>query len=186
MSVANNITHSQVAPKGASPVYVDVPGTTTLEPSFSDNSTDINADGQVYVTAYDAPVGQFSLGWVDDNFPVLVTINGGTASSTGTNGTKIDRYEQPGVYIPPAFIAASIEPNIDKVHDPLVACFVTTIPNATAALASKSSGQNNAHEWSAPCKFKADGSGPMIIYEKRASAPTFTSGVFAPNLTAPV
>lgn len=185
MSVANNITHAQVAPKTVTPVFVDVPGATTLDVSFTDNSTDINADGMVYVTAYDAPVGQFNLGWVDDNFPVQVTINGGTSSSTGTAGTKIDRYEQPGTYVAPAFVAASLEPNIDKIHDALVAAFRITIPNATAALAQKSSGQNSTHEWSAACKFKADGSGPLIIYEKLATAPTFTSGVMGVNLTPP-
>lgn len=185
MSVSNNIIHAQVAPKGGSPVFVDVPGTTTLEPSFTTNSTDIPADGSIYVTAYEAPVGQFDLRWVDDNFPVLVTINGGTASSTGTSGTKIDRYEQSGTYLAPAFIAASLEPNIDKVHDATVAAFRTTIPNATAALAQKSSGQNSTHEWSASCKFTADGSGPIIIYEKMATSPTFTSGVMTVNLTPP-
>ncbi|MGB3328217.1 MAG: hypothetical protein WBA46_04630 [Thermomicrobiales bacterium] len=187
MSVANNISHSQVAPKPptGSPTFVDVPGTTSLEPSINANANDILADGMVYVTAYDSPVGQFTINWVDDNFPVLVTINGGTASSTGTAGTKIDRYEQPGVYVPVPFIAASLEPNIDKIHDASVACFVTTIPNATASPASKTSGQQTTHEWSADGRFTADGTGPMIIYEKYATTPTFTAGVIPVNVTPP-
>lgn len=188
MAVINNLQHAQVAPipvSPASPVFVDVPGVVSFETTVTTDSTATQADGQVYLTTYAAPEGSFTLSWIDSSFPVLVVINGGVASTTGTAGTKIDRYEQPGAYVAPAFILSDWNPNVDHGHSPNVAGFRTTLPNATASVASKSSGQDSVHEWSVDGAFTAIAPAPMFIYEAFATAPAFTSGVQTVNLNPP-
>lgn len=185
MAVGYNLNHLQVAPKGASPTFIDVPGSVSWEPSITADSEDVKADGQTYVTVYSAPVGEGDMTWIDFRPDVLATINGGEVSTSGTGPTEITRYEQKGSFTPVPFIIADWVPNQDKNHDSAVAGVRTTVPNATAEPASRSSGQESTQEWTASTKFTPDANDVLIIYEALASEPEFTTGVMSVNLTAP-
>ncbi len=187
MAVGYNLNHLQVAPVPATgaPVFVDVAGVVSWEPSITTENEEVLADGQVYLTAYGAPAGEGDFVFIDSRFAVLGVVNGGMASSSGTGATKIDRYEQPGQYTAPPFIMSDWVPNIDLTHSPLVAGMRTTVPNATAEVATRTSGQQTVFEWTAATRFTAPATGPMIIYEQLATEPTFTGGVTDVNLTAP-
>lgn len=178
MAVGYNLTHLQVAAKQAVPTYIDVPGAMSWEPAITADTEEIRADGAVYTTAYSAPSGEGDLTFIDMKSNVVVVINGGVVSTSGTAPNTITRYEQQGTYVPPAFIIADWVPNIDRGHDPNVAGMRTSVPNATSAPVTRTSGQETAFEWTAATRFTAASTtAPMIIYEWLETAPTFTGGV---------
>lgn len=178
MAVGYSLHHLQGAPVEASPTWIDIPGITTWEPSITADSTPVKADGQTYVTAYASPEGSGNLTFIDANLGVFALLNGGTVSSSGTGPTEIERYEQPGQYVPVPFSLSDWVPNIDRGHDPDVAGMRTTVPNATAAPVTRTSGQETIFEWTAATTFYGIDPDPMIIYEKLATAPTFALEVF--------
>jgi|SRR6185437_3905660 len=184
-TVSYNTQHVQVGLVGATPTFVDVPGSVDWEPTISASPTPVKADGTTYYTAYASPDLSGDLTWIDGNSAVLGIINGGTVSSSGTAGTVIDRYEQPGVFVPTDFIISKWEPNVDRGHNPDVAGLRTTTPHTSASPASKSGGQESTGMWTASTNATPVGDDPLIIYEWMATAPVFTAGVMPVNLTAP-
>lgn len=180
MAVGYNEQHIQVATKTGTPTWLDVAGAVSWEPAPSSDTTDIMADGTKYVTAYGSPGGAGDLVFLDLKLPVLAVLNGGTVSTTGTGPTQVEKYVQGATYVPPAIEISSWVPNIDTAHDSTVAGLRTTVLNAQAGLATRSSGQNSEQNWTVPTTFSADsGTNSLIIYEKMASAPAITAGVYA-------
>ena len=186
MTLTYNVNHLQVAPKGATPVYIDVDGAISAEPTISSDKEDVLGDGQVWATIYKSPTGEMTLTWLKTNFAVMAAINGGDVSSSGTGAAAIDRYEQPSAYVAPSVIVSYWEPNVAPDRSPDEAGLRTTIPNATFGVAKKASGQETVGEWSADGSFRGSSTGPMIIYELLASEPVFTAGVMPTNVIAPV
>lgn len=184
MAVTYNLNHVQVSAIEATRTWVDVPGSMSWEPTIETDSEDILADGGVYATAYSAPVGEGDLMWVDIDPAVLALINGGEVSSSGTGAGAIERYEVPYQYVAVPFSLSGWEPNVARDKDPS-AGLRTTAPVATAAPASKSSGQESVGEWTAVTKFRGSEGTPMLVYELLASDPVFTAGVMPVNLVAP-
>ncbi|HEU0165741.1 MAG TPA: hypothetical protein VFQ54_11915, partial [Thermomicrobiales bacterium] len=86
-----NLNHLQVAAKGASPVYKDVLYATTFQPTISQTSTKLKADGKNAVTAWSAADGGGSIGFGSAGTDLMALLTGGTASTSGSAGTLINR-----------------------------------------------------------------------------------------------
>lgn len=180
MAVGFNDQHLQVATKITTPVWLDVAGLISWEPALNADSTDMMADGSKYVTAFAAPTGSGDMVFVDLKLPVLAVMNGGTVTSTGTGATTIEKYIQQITYVAPAIEISSWVPNIDLAHDATIAGLRTTVLNAQCGLAGRSGGQASEQDWTVPTTFNGDTtSSSLIIYEKMATAPVVTAGVYA-------
>ena len=179
-TVTYNLEHAQVALTGTTPTYIDVPGVTTLDATVSSSVAYFAADGSKPYAAWSAPEGGGSLGFAEADFAVLVIINGGTSSSTGTTPAVVERYVQPGTATNPNFILVGYAKNVNGKLTGTAARpgFRIIIPNASAAPASMAMGQETWGEWTAELAFSANAANQMVIYEKMETAPTFTAGIF--------
>lgn len=178
-----NLTHLQVAAKGASPVYKDILYATTAEFPISQDKDVFRADGSAVVTAWSAPSGDGSIGFGSADLDTIAVMTGGTKSTTGSAGTAIDRLEIKGNTTPTAVIFVAWIPNVDG--NSTQAGLRITIPNASASVPSTSYAQESWTEFSSDVGFNPDENGNLLIWESLATAPTFTSGVIPTNLTAP-
>jgi len=184
MAVGFSLEHAQVAPVGASPVHKDIPAVVSWAPSITASRTPLRADASIYANAYGAREGSGDIVFAFLSFDVLVIINGGTKSTSGTGAGAIDRYEQPGASVQPAFIVSGFYRNVATDKNPHQAVRVTT-PVNTAAPASASFAQETFFNWTANTSFTQNDAGTMIIYETMASLPVLTAGVMPVNLAAP-
>lgn len=181
MAVGRNLVHLQVAPTGASPTYLDVPGVMTWDPTINTDTEAVQADGSTYYTAYSAPEGEGDMVFIDFDPDVVAILNGGSIALTGTTPNQVRRYTQTGTYTAPSFIIADWVPNADKFHDTW-AGIRTIAPNVTATPVSRASGQDTTFEWTCSTSFKADGTNRLLMYELLESDPAMTGGLMAVTL----
>jgi hypothetical protein len=181
-TVTYNLEHAQVALVGDTPVYLDVPGVTTMGATVSSSVAYFAGDGAKKYAAWSAPEGGGNIGFAEADFAVLAVINGGTASTTGTTPAIVERYVQPGTSTVTNFILVGYGSNVNGTSDR--AGFRIILPNASAAPASIAMGQETWGEWTADLAFTPDEDDQMVIYEKLESAPTFTGDVFPDPLAA--
>lgn len=175
-TVTYNLEHGQVALLEASPTYLDIPGTTTLEATINSSVSYMAADGAKKYAAWSAPEGGGRVAFAEADFAVIAVLNGGTQSSSGTTPAIVDRYVQPGKAGMTDFILVGYGSNVNPTTDR--AGFRVIIPQASAAPAAPAMGQETWGEWSASLAFTENDDGAMIIYETLESAPTFTGDVF--------
>lgn len=187
MALFRNVQHGQVAPRPvgeANPVFLDISGFTEVNPNTSAESTDIYADGGTYASIFDSPTGDGDFRYVESDFAINVVLNGGAATTSGTSGSTIKRWEQPSESLNPAFILATFMPNVRSESQS--AGIRLTIPNATAGPVNISGSQRNVGEWNAPIRYTKDPvTGYLVIYEDLEAAPTFTNKVMPVNLERP-
>lgn len=178
-SVGYNLNHIQCAvlEDGEPGTWVDFAGSQSWEPSINIDTTDIQGDGQAYVTAYGVPTGEGDFTFIDPSPTNFATVNGGVVSTYGTGANEVTRYEQRAEYIAIPFAISDWVPNIDKGHNPDTAGMRTIVGNATAEPVTRSSGQESTVEWTVATRFTRDAAGNLIVYEWLASEPTFTNGV---------
>lgn len=181
--VGYNLDHVQIAPKSGSPTYTDLKYAMTMDASISQDSSKLSADASKPVTAYSAPEGAGNLTSGQWDADIMAIFTGGTASATGTGGTKIDRLEIKGNTNPPAIIVVGYLPNVDG--QTTLAGTRIILPNAKASVPSGTMDQETWATLSSDLVFDPDANNNLIIYEFLATAPTFTSGVIAANLTPP-
>lgn len=183
MAASFNLEHVEVGPDVDS--TLDVPGSVSLELSISSTANYVSADAEKYAVAWSAPEGSGTLTFVESDFSVLAAVNGGLASTSGAGASLIARYEQPGTALNPTFLLSGFARNMSKKTSAFEA-FRVTVPDATAAVATMSLGQETWGNWSLPIAFTDDGNS-MIIYEQLATVPTLASGVMGAdiNIEAP-
>jgi hypothetical protein len=178
-----NLNHLQAATNDGSPTYVDINYATTFEPTISQENDSFRADGQVVITAQGAPEGGGSIGFGSFDTDAFAVLTGGTASSSGSAGTLIDRLEIPADYTAPSVILVAWIPNVDG--NSTSAGLRITVPNAKVNMPSTQFGQETWSEFAADISFAADENDVMLIFEDMATAPTFTAGVIPTNLEPP-
>lgn len=178
-----NLAHGQVAPKTATPTYIDINYMTSLETGVDQDNEYFRADGGVKITAYGAREGSGSLGFGSANLQTIAALSGDTYSTSGTAGTVIDRLEVKGSTSPPSVILVGWIPNVDG--NEASAGLRITLPNAKVAMPSTSFEQESWTEFEADLSFVSDENDVMMIFESLATAPVFTSGVIPTNLVAP-
>lgn len=183
-TVHYNLEHAQVAELGASPTWLDIPGVTTLSTTIDSSVARLAADGSKPYAAWSAPEGSFDGGFAEADFAILAVINGGTASTSGTTPSVIERYEQPGTASNPGFALSGYAKNVNDAVG--MAAFRVTIPQATASPAAPSFGQETWGEWSFSGAMTPTDDDVLIVYEKLETEPQFTDGVMPVNLVAPV
>lgn len=183
MVTAYNLQHLQVAAAGASPTYSDVNYATTFEPTITQDSETLNADGRKAIIVQGAPEGGGTIGFASAELDTIAIMTGGTVSTSGTAGTLIDRLEFKGSTVAPTVIYSAWLPNVDPNSD--MAGLRVTLPAATTSVPSVQFGQETWSEFSADIGFVANDDDVMMIWESVATAPTFTNGVMPVNLTAP-
>lgn len=186
MALTYNLEHNEVGPtKNAT---VDVAGAITMTLSIASSPAYLNADAGKYAVAWSAPEGSGSLTFAESDDDVLAVINGGRLSTSGTAGTLINRYEQPGTATNPQFLISGFARNMSPTTRTAFPAFRITVPAASASPATMSMGQETWGEWTANLGFVADGNNTLIIYEHMASVPVLTAGVMGAtiNLTPPV
>ncbi len=181
-----NLQHAQVMSLvGTGNSWLDIPGVTTLTPSASSSPTFFSADGEKKYVAYPAAEWSLSYGFAEGDFALLAVINGGEVSTSGTPGTdEIQRYEQPAAAANPPFALSGYAPNINDAVK--MAGFRVTFPQVKSAPAFPAMGQETWGEWTGEGALSPDTNGIAVIYETLEAEPTFTNGVYAPNLEAPV
>src|SRR5690606_21905837 len=108
-----NVNHFQVAAKGETPTYKDVPSVISWEFPISQDSEILRPDGKAAVTAQGAPEGGGSLSFASIDLAMMAVMTGGDLSESGTAGTRITRMEVPSDYNPPALIGVGWVPNVD-------------------------------------------------------------------------
>jgi hypothetical protein len=178
-----NLKHGQVAAKTVTPTYSDINYITTAEFPISQESDTLRADGAAAVVAQSAPEGGGSIAFASIDLDTMAVMTGGTASSSGSGGTLIDRLEIPSDYTPPAVILVFWIPNVDG--NSTSAGLRVTIPNAKLTMPSGTFGQESWSELTADLSFVGDENDVMLIWEDLATAPTFTAGVIPTNLEPP-
>lgn len=181
--VGYNLKHGQIAARGTSPTYVDLPYTQTIDASIAQNSDKLPADGAKVVTAYSAPEGSGSLTMGMFHLTTQAMMTGGTASQSGTAGAAISRLEIKGSAQPPALIGSFWIPNIDG--NLAAAGLRVTLPNCKFSVPSGTFDQETFVSVSADLSFDPDANDVLIIYEELATAPAMTLGVMPTNLVAP-
>ena len=182
-AVLYNLKHLQVAPKTVTPTYTDLLYAIDFDASISQDNEKLRADAAAVVTAYGAPegAGSITFGYLD---PVtLAILTGGTASTTGTAGTVIDRLEIMGDSNPPAIIVVMWAENVDGNADS--AGIRITLPNAKASVPSGTYGQESFANQSADLTFDPDENGVLMILEFPVTAPVFTGDTIPTNLEPP-
>jgi hypothetical protein len=178
-----NLQHLQAAANDGSPTYIDINYATTFEPTITQESDTFNADAQKAITAQGAPEGGGSLGFGSFDTDAFGVLTGGTASTSGSGATAIDRLEIPADYTPPSVILVAWIPNVDG--NSTSAGLRVTVPNAKVTMPSTQFAQETWSEFTADFSFVADANDVMLIFEDMATAPTFTAGVIPTNLTPP-
>lgn len=181
--VGYNLKHGQIAARGATPTYIDLPYTQTLDASIAQNSDKMAADGAKVVTAYSAPEGSGSVTVGMFNLTTQTMMTGGRSSQSGTAGTAISRLEILGSSQPPALIGSFWIPNIDG--NLAAAGLRISLPNCKFSVPSGTFDQETFVTVSADLSFDPDANDVLIIYEELATAPVFTLGVMPTNLVAP-
>ncbi len=184
-TVGYNLNHVQVAAVNVSPVYSDVPGAIGFDPTIDQNSDKLRGDGASLETAYGAAEGSGSMEWAYATPAVMAIMTGGTASTSGTGGTLIDRLEIKGNTNPPAVILVGWIPNISSKTYADSAGIRVTLPNAKVSVPSFATGQETFTTVTADLNFDSDSNGNIMIIEWPKTAPTFTLGVIPTNLTPP-
>lgn len=182
-TVGYNLKHGQIAARGATPTYIDLPYVMTVDATVTQNSDKMAADGAKVVTAYSAPEGggSFTMGQIALDNQAMMT--GGTVSTTGATATAIDRLEVKGSSQPPALIGSFWVPNIDG--NLISAGLRVTLPNVKFSVPSSTFDQETWANVSADMSFDPDENDVLIIYEELATAPVFTADVMPVNLTPP-
>lgn len=179
-TVHYNFEHAQVAVPATSPVWLDVPGVTTLGITASSSVNYLAADGSKKYAAWSAPEYGFSAGMAEADFAVLAVINNGTAATTGITPGVIETFEVEATAINPQFhfsgYASNVNPNVKR------AGFMVTIPYASAGAAVPAMGQETWGEWTFDGAITPNDDNVVIQYSKLETAPTFTSGVYAVTL----
>lgn len=170
-----NLNHVQVAPKAASPTYVDVNYATTFEATVDQSNEFLRADGGVKVTTYGSREGSGTLGFGSANLSVMGTMSGDTFSTSGLTPNIIDKLSIAGATTPPAVILVAWIPNVDgnSASDGLR----ITLANAKIALPSASYEQESWTEFEADMSFVDNENNVMMVIESLETAPAFTGGV---------
>ncbi len=183
MATGYNLTHLQVAPKTATPTYVDVNLAQMAEFGIDQDNDTIRADGGAKVTAYGAREGTGSIGFASANLATIAVMTGDTFSTTGTGATVINRLEIKGATVPPSLVLVAYIPNVDG--NQTSAGMRITVPNGTLAVPSTSFEQEAWTEFEADLSYVANAADVMLIWEVLNTAPVFTGGVIPTNITAP-
>lgn len=185
MAVTYNLEHSEVGP--TTDATLDVSGSITLSLSIASTANYLAADASKYAVAWTAPEGSGSLTLAESDNDVFSVVNGGRVSSSGSVATLIERYEQPGTAINPAFLISGFARNMSKKTRTAFPAFRVTVPNASAAPATMSMGQETWGEWTVNLGFVANDDDTLVIYEHMASVPVLTAGVMGEtiNIEAP-
>ena len=182
-TVGYNLKHGQIAARGATPTYIDLPYVMTVDATISQDSEKMSADGAKVVTAYSAPEGSGSLTMGQRSLAVTALMTGGTVSTSGTAPATISRLEVKGSSQPPALIGSFWIPNIDG--NLTSAGLRVTLPNVKFSVPSQTFDQETWAEISADMSFDPDANDVLIIYEELTTAPVFTAGVMPTNVVAP-
>lgn len=177
-----NLTHLQIAPKSASPVFLDVNYATTAEFTVEQDSDTLRADGSTKVTAYGAREGSGSIGFASADLATIAAMTGDEFSTSGTAGAQIDRLEIGGATVPPSLILAAWVPNVDG--NASAAGMRITVPNGTLSVPNASFEQESWTEFESDLSFVSNEDDVMLIWEVLETAPTFTSGVMPVALTS--
>lgn len=179
-----NLTHMQVAPKGATPVFSDVNYATTGEFGIDQDSDTLRADGGSKVTAYGAREGTGSIGFASADLSTIAVMTGDAFSTSGTPGTdKIDRLEIAGSTTPPNLVLSAWVPNVDG--NTTAAGMRITVANGTLSVPSTSFEQESWTEFESDLSYVSNEDDIMLIWELLDAAPTFTGGVIPVQLAAP-
>jgi hypothetical protein len=182
-SVGYNLKHVQIGAVGVSPTYIDVPYAISIDPSIDQTADKLKADAATPVVAFGAAEGTGSMEWGLITPAVLALMTGGTASSTGTAGTVIDRLEVKGSLQPPSLIVVAWIPNVDGVQTS--AGIRLTLPNAKLSVPRGAFQQETFANRTSNLDYAPDANDNMQIWEFPVTAPTFSSGVIPTNLTPP-
>lgn len=184
MATGYNLNHLQVAPKGPTPTFVDVPMATTAEFGIDQDNDTFRADGRVAATAYGAREGTGSIAFGSANLSAIAAMTGDDYSTSGTPGTSaIDRLEIGGATVPPPLILVAWVPNVDGNVD-WVGMRVT-VTNGSLSVPSSSFEQESWTEFESDLSFSDNEDGVMLIWETMEATPTFTGGVIPVQLEAP-
>jgi hypothetical protein len=179
-----NLAHLQVAPKTASPTFIDVNLAQMIEFNVEQDSDTLRADGGVRVTTFGAREGSGSLGFASAELPTIAALTGDAYTSSGTPGTSgIFRLDVAADTVPPPVILSAWVPNVNGLSG--IAGMRVTAPNAQVAVPSTSFEQESWTEFEADIVFVADENNTMLIWETLDATPTFTSGVMPVNLEPP-
>lgn len=184
MSTGYNLNHLQVAPKGLTPVFTDVPLATTAEFGIDQDNDTFLADGRVAVTSYGAREGTGSIAFGSAKLDAIAVMTGDEYSTSGVPGTSgIDRLEIGGATTPPPLILASWVPNVDGNVE--WAGMRVTVTNGSLSVPSSSFEQESWTEFESDLSFSDNEDGVMLIWETMEVAPTLTAGVIPVQLETP-
>lgn len=178
-----NLEHVQVAIIQTTPVWVDLPYAQTFDPTITQDSEDLQADGKQAVTAYGPPTGEGTVEWARAEPVTLALLAGLTATSSGTTPATIDRLVYKGDTTPPGLHWSAWARNVDA--NITGAGMRVTLPNAKASVPAMPLGQETFSTLSSDLRFTANAANDMMILEFMETAPAYTSGVIPVNLTAP-
>jgi hypothetical protein len=182
-TVGYNLAHIQIGLVATTPTYIDVPYAISLDPSVDQPSEKLKADAGSQVTAFGAMEGGGSIEWGLITPAVLAMMTGGTASTSGTAGTVIDRVEVKSNVQPPSLIVVGWLPNVDGKQTS--AGIRLTLPNAKLTVPAGAMGQETYANRTADLSYDGDANNTIQIWEFPVTAPVFTGGVIPANLTAP-
>lgn len=183
MATGYNLVHLQIAPKTATPTFIDVNYATTAEFNVTQDSDTLTADGKGAVTAYGAREGEGSIGFASLDLATMAAMTGDEWSSSGTAGTTIERLEISGSGQPPALVLAAWIPNVDGNSS--VAGIRVTVANGKLSTPTVGFEQESWTEAEADLSFASNEDDVMLIWETLETAPAMTGGVMPVALVAP-
>ena len=182
-TVGYNLKHVQIGAVGVTPTYIDVPYAVSVDPSIDQTADKLKADASTPVIAFGAPEGTGLMEWGLITPVVLALMTGGTASTSGTAGTVIDRLEVKGSLQPPSLIVVGWIPNVDGLQSS--AGIRLTLPNAKLSVPSGAFQQETFANRTSNLDYAPDANDNMQIWEFPVTAPVFTAGVIPTNLVPP-
>jgi hypothetical protein len=179
-----NLSHVQVATIAETPTWIDAGYAVTLDPTISQDTDPLKADGATVVTSYSAPEGAFSLELAQGSTALFAILAGLTATTSGTTPSTIDRLDYLGDTTPPGVHLSAWAKNVDSTVTG--AGMRVTLPNAKASVPSFPLGQETYASFTFDGVFNQWGTNKIMeTIEFLESAPTFTSNVMPVNLNPP-
>lgn len=177
------LERAQLAALAESPTWLWIPGITTIDATESSNVEYHDADGKKGYPVASAPEGSGSAEWSEDVFAINSIMVGGAVTESGTEATRIQRWERPSRVRGDKFVLSGWSPNINDGSDD--AGMQITFPRVTASSIKRNMGQNTRGLWTAEFAYEGDDNDAMVIYEILATEPEITTETFAVRLDAP-
>lgn len=182
-TTAYNLNHLQVAAVGASPTYVDVNYAISSEFTIEQDSENFLADGKSAVSTFGAREGTGSISFGSMDLSTIALMTGDEFSTSGAEGSKIDRLEFKGDATPPPVILSAWVKNVDG--NSTFAGSRITVPNAKLSVPNTSFEQESWSEFESDVTFNPDEDDNLMIWENLEVEPVFSAGVMPVALTAP-